>query len=114
MGERWGEIGRKVGEYEWTGKKRKGQDSKNRVAGGVGFLGKDYLCDIIEVIKDTKFDENVWTRVPGERGAKYFILGNICMPPESKSMVKEILHTEEARSGSRRCTASIKGKEKQY
>ena len=28
-----GEIGRRVGEYAWTGKKRKGQDSKNRGRG---------------------------------------------------------------------------------
>ena len=48
------------------------------------------MCDIVEVIKDTKFDESIWIRVPGERGAKYFSLGNIYMPPESKSTVKEI------------------------
>ena len=85
-----GEIGCKVEEYAWIGKKRKGQNNKNRGAGGVGFLVKEYLCDIIEVISDTKFDESIWLRVPGERGAKDFFLGNIYMPPESKSTVKEI------------------------
>ena len=40
MGERGGGIGYKVREYAWIGKKRKGQDSKNRGAGGVGFLVK--------------------------------------------------------------------------
>ena len=46
------------------------------------------MCDIIEAIKDTKFDESIWIRVPGERGAKYFFSGDIYMPPESKSTVK--------------------------
>ena len=27
--------------------------------GRVGFLVKEYLCDIIEVIKDTKFDGSI-------------------------------------------------------
>ena len=54
----------------WIGEKRKGQDSKNREVEGVGFLVKEYLCDIIEVTKDTKFDEITWIRVPGERRAK--------------------------------------------
>ena len=49
-----GEIGCKVGEYAWIGKKIKGQESKNRGAGGVGFLVKELLCDTIEVIEDTK------------------------------------------------------------
>ena len=48
------------------------------------------MCDIIEVIEDVKYDENIWTRVPGERGAKHLFLGNIYMPPQSKSTVKEI------------------------
>ena len=66
-----GEIGCKVGKYAtWIGKKRKGQNSKNREAGGVGFLVKEYLCGIIEAIKDTKFDENIWIKKPGERGAE--------------------------------------------
>ena len=53
-----GGIGCKVGEFAWIGKKRGGQDSKNRGAGGVGFLVKEGLRDIIliEVIEDTKFD----------------------------------------------------------
>ena len=61
------EIGCKVEEYAWIGKKWNGQNPKNRGAGGVGFLVKESLCDIIEVIKDTKFDESIWIRVPGER-----------------------------------------------
>ena len=67
-----GEIGCKVREYAWIGKKIKSQVSKNKGAGGVGFLVKELLCDIIEVIEDTKFDESIWLRVPDERGAKYF------------------------------------------
>ena len=85
-----GEIGCKVGEYAWIGQKRKGKDSKNRGAGGVGFLVENYFCDIIEVIKDTKFDESMCIRVPGERGAKDFFVRNIYMPPESKGTVKGI------------------------
>ena len=37
-GKEGGAIGCKVGEYAWIGKKRKGQDSKNRGAGAVKFL----------------------------------------------------------------------------
>ena len=39
---------------------------------GVGFLliVEEYLCDITEVIKDSKLDENVWNKTPGERRAK--------------------------------------------
>ena len=70
--------------------KEEGTGQQEQGSGGVGFLVKEYLCDIIEVIKDTKFDESMWTRVPGERGAKYVFLGNIYMLPESKSTVKEI------------------------
>ena len=35
------EIGCKVEEYAWMGKKRMGQNPKNREAGGVGFLVKE-------------------------------------------------------------------------
>ena len=71
MGERrGGGKGCKVGEYTWIGSKRKGQDSKNRGAGGVGFLVKEHSCDIIEVIKDTNFGQIIWIRVSGEWGAK--------------------------------------------
>ena len=44
----------------------------------------------VEVIKDTKFDESIWIRAPGERGAILFILGNISMPPGTRSTGKEI------------------------
>ena len=42
------------------------------------------------MVKDAKFDESILITVPGERGAKYCVLGNIYVPPESKSTVKEI------------------------
>ena len=51
---------------------------------------KDYLCDIVEVIDDTKFDESIWIRVPGERGKRSIFVGNIYVPPESKSRVSDI------------------------
>ena len=86
MGERRGGMRYNVGEY---GKKIKRQDSKNRRAGGVRFLVKEFFCDIIEVIEDRKCDKSIWLRVAGEKGAKYFFVGNIYMPPESKSTVKE-------------------------
>ena len=53
-------------------------------------LVEKYLCHIIEVIKDTKFDESRWIDIPGERGAKCYFLGNIYMPPESKNTMKYI------------------------
>ena len=75
--ELWGndgaKIGSKVEEYTWIGKRREGQEPKYRGARGVGFLVKDYSCDIIKVIVDTNFDEGIWIRVPGERGGK-----NLC------------------------------------
>ena len=80
-----GEIGCKVGEYAWIGDKRKGQKRKNRGAAGGGFLAKEYLCDTIEVIKDTKFDESMWVKVPEERGAKYYFVGIIyCICPQNR------------------------------
>ena len=42
--------------------------------GGVEFLVKQFLCGAVEVIKDTKFDESVWIKVPGERGANFYFL----------------------------------------
>ena len=41
------------------------------------FLVKEYMRDIIEVMKDTTFDESIWLRVPGERGTKDLFVGNI-------------------------------------
>ena len=54
------EIGYKAREYASIGEKREGQNPKDRGAAGVGFLVKEYMFDIIEVVKDTKFDENIW------------------------------------------------------
>ena len=88
-----------VGEYAWIGKKRKGQDNKNRGAGGVGFLVKGYLCDIIEVIKETKFDEDIRIK---ERGAKYFLLRKHLYAPRVEEYGK--IYTEEVRRSSSRCT----------
>ena len=71
----------------------------------MGFLVKEYLCDIIEVMKDTKFDASTWIKIPGERGAKYYLLGNIYMPPESKNTIKYI--QRKARRSSSRCTEGV-------
>ena len=67
--------------------KEEGTGQQEQGSGGVGFLVKEYLCDIIEVIKDTKFDENIW---------KYLYA----------STVEEYgkRDTEEVRRGSSRCT----------
>ena len=52
---------------------------------------EEYLCDIVEVIDDTKFDESIWIRVPGERGKRYiFICWDVYMPLESKNSVNNI------------------------
>ena len=48
------------------------------------------MCDIIEVMKDTKFDEKIWLRLPGERRTKDRFIGNIYLLPESKSTVNGI------------------------
>ena len=42
------------------------------------------------MIKSTTFDESIWLKIPGERGAKDCFLGNIYMLSESKSTVKYI------------------------
>ena len=40
------------------------------------------------MIEDTKFDERIWIKIPGERGAKYYFAGNIDVPPESTNTMK--------------------------
>lgn len=45
---------------------------------------------MIEVIEDTKSDENIRMKVPGKRRAKDFFVEDINMPPESKSTVNDI------------------------
>ena len=51
---------------------------------------KEYLCEIVEIIDGTKFDESIWVRVPGERGKRDIFVGSIYMPPESKRRVNDI------------------------
>ena len=63
--ESWEKEGGEIGCKTWIGKTRIGHNSKNRGAGGVGFLVKECLCDIIEGIKDTEFDESIWIRYKG-------------------------------------------------
>ena len=46
-------------------------------SGGGGFLFKGCLCDVIEVIQHTNFDETIWLRVPGEKEVKHILLGNM-------------------------------------
>lgn len=71
MRERGGEIRCKIGEYAWVGKTKR-QTIKNR-GEGVEFLVKQYLCDIIKAIEDTKIDESMWKKIPGERRTKYVL-----------------------------------------
>ena len=99
-----GKIGCKFGEYGWIGKKRKGQDSNNRDAGGVGFLVKEFLCNIVEVIEDTKHDESIWSRVRGERGegSETFFLGKHVHAPRVQEYGQR--DTEEVRKDSSRST----------
>ena len=85
--EEGGGVGCKVVEYAWVGQKRKAQNSKN--TGGIGFLVKEFLCDTIEVIEDTTYDENIWIRVPGERAAKYFFLDTFTCPSRVKQYGKQ-------------------------
>ena len=65
------------GQYAWIVKKRKGLNSKNRGKGGVGFLSivKAYMCDRIEVIKDTKLWEKLWEI--GIRGKPWRMIKNM-------------------------------------
>lgn len=65
----------------------KGQKSKNKGAGAVGFSAKENLRDMIEVIDDTKIDTRIWIGVRRERGTKHFLMGNIYRPPVSYSTV---------------------------
>ena len=77
-------------EYALIGKKWERRKPKSRGAGEVGFLVKEYLRDIVEVIDDTKFDESIWIRIPGERGKRDIFVGNVYIPPESKGSVNDI------------------------
>lgn len=67
--------------------KRKGQISKNR--GGRGsrapVLGSQRIpvTQYVEKIKDTKIGESLRIGVLGQSGAKYNLLGNTNIPPES-------------------------------
>ena len=45
-----GDIGSKIGKYRWVGKARKGLDPMKRGEGGVGFLIKEHLFDVVEVV----------------------------------------------------------------
>ena len=77
----------------------------------MGFLVKASLCDIIEAMKDTKFDENIWINIPGERGAEPLLLREHLYAPRVEEYDK--IYTEELRRSSCRCMyRSIRGKEK--
>ena len=54
-----GGIGCKVGEYAWIGKRGRDKIASIGRRGGVGFLVKECLCDIIEVIKGTEFNKRI-------------------------------------------------------
>ena len=57
-----------------SGENRKGHNSKNRGSGGVGFLVKEFLCDIIEVIEDTTFDDTNTVKGARGEGSEMFFL----------------------------------------
>lgn len=42
------------------------------------------------MIEDTIFDETTWIKIPGEKGAKHYFLGNIYMDQESNSTANDI------------------------
>ena len=95
-----GKIACKVGEYAWVGEKKKGQNGKNRGAGGVGFLVKEYLCDIIEAIKDTKFDEvannaeqfsELLEIIGTMKNDLKYIPGKYCLPSDN---VQGVIHSK--------------------
>ncbi|CAB1119768.1 unnamed protein product [Ectocarpus sp. CCAP 1310/34] len=65
-----GDVVSKLGKYRWVGKARKGLDPKKRGEGGVGFLVKEHLFDVVEVVVKTEFEETLWLKIPGERSEK--------------------------------------------
>ena len=67
------------------GVKVEGTESQEQGSGGSRILSQETRV----VIKDTKFDEGIWIRVPGERGTKDVFGGNICMSPKSKSTAND-------------------------
>lgn len=70
------------------GGKQEGQNSKGRETGGAGCFVIEYMCEIIEVTKDAKFNESTRFMIQGEREMKELFVGTIYMPPESKSTQK--------------------------
>ncbi|CAB1110306.1 unnamed protein product [Ectocarpus sp. CCAP 1310/34] len=84
-----GDVVSKLGKYRWVGKARKGLDPKKRGEGGVGFLVKEHLFDVVEVVVKTEFEESLWLKIPGERGEKDLFLGNVYVPPSSKKVASK-------------------------
>ncbi|CAB1105049.1 unnamed protein product [Ectocarpus sp. CCAP 1310/34] len=84
-----GDVVSKLGKYRWVGKARKGLDPKKRGEGGVGFLVKEHLFDVVEVVVKTEFEESLWLKIPGERGEKDLFLGNEYVAPSSKKVASK-------------------------
>lgn len=84
-----GDVVSKQGKYRWVGKARKGLDPKKRGEGGVGFLVKEHLFDVVEVVVKTEFEESLRLKIPGERGEKDLFLGNVYVPPSSKKVASK-------------------------
>ncbi|CAB1118762.1 unnamed protein product [Ectocarpus sp. CCAP 1310/34] len=57
--------------------------------GGVGFLVKEHLFDVVEVVVKTEFEESLWSKMPGERGETDLFLGNVYVPPSSKKVASK-------------------------
>ena len=56
---------------------------------GVGFLIKEHLFELVEVVVKTEFEESPWLQMPGERGEKDLFLGNVYVPPSSKKVASK-------------------------
>ena len=72
--------------YKWFGKPCIKQNSP-RGDGGVGFLVRECLVNVVEFINTVKYEESVWMKIRSERGSEaLYMHGCVYMPTDSTSI----------------------------
>jgi hypothetical protein len=73
-----------IGQYTWLGKPRLGNENGDK-HGGVGFLIRNTLVDLSQVITDTSLHDSIWLKIHGTRGTQDMFIGCVYMPVEGSS-----------------------------
>jgi hypothetical protein len=68
-----------IGQYTWLGKPRLGNENGDK-HGGVGFLVRNTLVDLSQVITDTSLHDSIWLKIHGTRGTQDMFIGCVYMP----------------------------------